>query len=54
MDIDVIISLLALVLAAVASGALIAMFATHCAPEGFEDASGCHLSRRPTGHAEES
>jgi hypothetical protein len=54
MDSNVITSLLALGLAAVASGALIAMFATRCAPDGFEDANGCHLSNRQTPHADES
>lgn len=51
---NIILSLLALGLVALASGALIAMFATHCAPEGFEDAAGCHLSRRNTPPAEEA
>ena len=51
---DIIITLLALGLVALACGALIAMFATHCAPEGFEDSAGCHLSRPSSPHAEEA
>ncbi len=54
MESELIISLIALGLLALASGALIAMFATRCAPDGFEDSSGCHLSRRQTHSAEES
>jgi hypothetical protein len=51
MSLPVIISLVALGLVALASGALIALFATRRAPDGFEDADGCHLSNPPRRRA---
>jgi hypothetical protein len=47
----VILWLLAMGLFALAGGALIAMFAACRAPDGFEDADGCHLSPRLTRRA---